>query len=322
MSTIITTENAIVNEVMNEVTVVNTATKKSFPSKHIKYLSYALYIMKQVYPDKDTCVEKFVEHLHLSESIEYVMNEIDNAVTPELENEVREIKRNLNKKPKRKRAPAKKGSVPVQVEENITEQIVSLASEPIIQRGPVEQKGESVQPKVVPAKKTKTRAKKTMIDDYDPDRPSPAFLPDLPKPVSSDSDEDKVEEVLAQAELPKKEVIVQTEVIAQAVKEVAPKKTKVTKTKVKKDEVVAEVTIATEVVAQAVKEVAPKKTKVTKTKVNKDEVVAEVTVATEVPVPEKKVAKAKVPRVAKAKAPATIEEPAPFTEELVEEPEQ
>ena len=165
MSTIITTEIAIVNE------VVVATTKKSFPSKHLKYLSYALYIMKQVYPDHDTCGEKFVEHLHLSESIEYVMNEIDNAVTPELENEVREIKRNQNKKPKRKRAPpAKKGSVPV-TEENITEQIVTLASEPIIQRGPSEQ----IEDKVEPAKKTK--GKKNDPWEYDPERPSPAFVP-------------------------------------------------------------------------------------------------------------------------------------------------
>jgi hypothetical protein len=286
MSAIITTENTIVNEVMNAVeNEVAVTTKKSFPSKHLKYLSYALYIMKQVYPDHDTCVEKFVEHLHLSESIENVMNEIDNAITPELENEVREIKRNLNKKPKRKRAPAKK---------TITEQIVSLANEPIIQRGPpVEQKEEkeepAVEPVVVPVKKSakKTRAKKTDWD-YSPERPSPAFLPPLPQPVYSDS-EDEAEVVVAQAELPKE---LPKEVVKEQA-EVAPKKTKVTKSKVKKDEVVAEV--------------------------KKDEVVAEVTVATE-----KKVAKAKVPRVtkAKAKAQATIEEPAPFTEELVEEPEQ
>ncbi len=280
MSTIITTEN----------TVANTATKKSFPSKHLKYLSYALYIMKQVYPDHDTCVEKFVEHLHLSESIEYVMNEIDNAVTPELENEVREIKRNLNKKPKRKRAPpAKKGSVPVPVEENITEQIVTLASEPIIQRGPSEEKEEAP---IVPAKKTaakKTRAKKDPWE-HDPDRPSPAFVPipaeNLVEAEEAEEEEEAKEEV-------KKPV----------------KKPKVVKEELPKAEVQAE---------------EPKKTKVTKTKVKKDEVVAEVTVATEVPVPvpEKKVAKAKAPRVVKAKAPVAVEEVAPFTEELVEEPEQ
>lgn len=280
MSTIIDTEIAIMNEVknevavLNEVTVANTATKKSFPSKHIKYLSYALYIMKQVYPDHDTCVEKFVEHLHLSESIEFVMNEIDNAITPELENEVREIKRNLNKKPKRKRAPAKKGSVPVHVEENITEQIVTLASEPIIQRGPIEEK-------VEPVKKTKGKGKKDPWE-HDPERPSPAFVP-IPAHnlVEAEESEESEEEEEAKEEV-KKPV----------------KKPKVTKTKEE-----------------------PKKTKVTKTKVKKDEVVAEVTaeVATE-----KKVAKAKAPRVtkAKAKAPATIEELAPFTEELVEEPEQ
>lgn len=292
MSTIITTEIAI----MNEVSVASS--KKSFPSKHLKYLSYALYIMKQVYPDHDTCVEKFVEHLHLSESIEFVMNEIDNAVTPELENEVREIKRNLNKKPKRKRAPpAKKGSVPVPVEENITEQIVTLASEPIIQRGPSEEIEEAP---IVPAKKTaakKTRAKKDPWE-HDPERPSPAFVPipaeNLVEAEEAEEEEEAKEEV-------KKPV----------------KKPKVTKTKEVVKEELPKAQVQAEVQAEE-----PKKTKVTKTKVKKDEVVAEVTVATEVPVPEKKVVKAKASRVAKAKAPAAVEEVAPFTEELVEEPEQ
>ena len=295
MSTIITTEIAIV-----------ASSKKSFPSKHIKYLSYALYIMKQVYPDHDTCVEKFVEHLHLSESIEFVMNEIDASITPELENEVREIKRNLNKKPKRKRAPPKKGSVPA--DENITEQIVSLASEPIIQRGPVEQTEQTEEAPIVPAKKTaakKTRAKKDPWE-HDPDRPSPAFVP-----IPAHNLAEEVADVEAEAEA--------EEEAKEEVKKPV-KKPKVVKTKeLPKEEVIAQ--------AEETKEVAPKKTKVSKTKVKKDEVVAEVEVAvateaTEAPEPEKKVAKAKTPRVAKAKAPATVEEVAPFTEELVEEPEQ
>lgn len=297
MSTIIDTEIAIMNEVKNEVmntveTTVVATTKKSFPSKHIKYLSYALYIMKQVYPDHDTCVEKFVEHLHLSESIEFVMNEIDASITPELENEVREIKRNLNKKPKRKRAPPKKGSVPV--EENITEQIVSLASEPIIQRGPplLEEKEQTEEAPIVPAKKTaakKTRAKKDPWE-HDPERPSPAFVP-----IPAHNLAEEVADVEAEAEA--------EEEAKEEVKKPV-KKPKVVKTKeVVKEEQTEE----------------PKKTKVSKTKVKKDEVVAEVATA---PEPEKKVAKAKTPRVAKAKAPATVEEVAPFTEELVEEPEQ
>lgn len=275
MSTIIDTEIAIV-----------ASSKKSFPSKHIKYLSYALYIMKQVYPDHDTCVEKFVEHLHLSESIEFVMNEIDASITPELENEVREIKRNLNKKPKRKRAPPKKGSVPA--DENITEQIVSLASEPIIQRGPVEQTEQTEEAPIVPAKKTaakKTRAKKDPWE-HDPERPSPAFVP-----IPAHNLAEEVADVEAEAEA--------EEEAKEEVKKPV-KKPKVVKTK------------------EVVKE-EPKKTKVSKTKVKKDEAVAEVATA---PEPEKKVAKAKTPRVAKAKAPATVEEVAPFTEELVEEPEQ
>ena len=294
MSTIITTENAIMNEVTVENTVVAT-TKKSFPSKHLKYLSYALYIMKQVYPDHDTCVEKFVEHLHLSESIEFVMNEIDASITPELENEVREIKRNQNKKPKRKRAPpAKKGAAVPVTEENITEQIVTLASEPIIQRGPVEQTEEKEEAPIVPAKKTaakKTRAKKDPWE-HDPERPSPAFVPipaeNLVEAEEAEEEEEAKEEVKKPVKKPK---VVKEELPKAQVQAEEPKKTKVTKTKVKKDEVVAEVEVA-------------------------------VATATEVPVPEKKVAKAKAPRVVKAKAPVAVEEVAPFTEELVEEPEQ
>jgi len=227
MSTIIDTEIVIMNEVL----------KKSFPSKHLKYLSYALYIMKQVYPNHDTCVEKFVEHLHLTESIEFVMNEIDTSITPELENEVREIKRNLNKKPKRKRAPAKKGSVSVPVEENITEQIVTLASEPIIQRGPIE-------PSIEPVKKTKRKGKK------DPERPSPAFVP-IPSHNLVEAEAEEVKKLVK--ELPKEEVIVQVEEpkeeLPAQVEE--PKKTKVTKTKVKKDEVVATATATEKKVAKA-----------------------------------------------------------------------
>ena len=128
-----TTNNATV-----DVAPVANATKKSFPAKYLKVLSIGLYVLKKMHPD--VYVDKFVEHMKLEDSIESVMSEIDEhvfAAANELENEVKQIKRDLGKKPKK--AKGKKVSKGTKVEtdcaKGTTEQIVELANEPTIVRG-------------------------------------------------------------------------------------------------------------------------------------------------------------------------------------------
>lgn len=133
-----TTNNATVDvAVANATTAVATnAVKKSFPAKYLKVLSAGLYILKKMHPD--VYVDKFVEHMKMGDSIESIMSEIDEhvfAAATHLENEVRQIKRDLGKKPKKaKKSRVAKGTK-VETESTTTEQIVELANEPTIVRG-------------------------------------------------------------------------------------------------------------------------------------------------------------------------------------------
>jgi hypothetical protein len=141
--------SAIENTVVSDSTPV----KKSFPAKYLKYLSYGLHIIKQMYPDDYK--QKAIQHLNLYDSIESIMEEID-TLDATLENEVKEIKRDALKKtksPRKSRAKGKKAS-----DETITEQIVELANEPTIVRGPEETVDVPVETKV--AKKPRAAPKK------------------------------------------------------------------------------------------------------------------------------------------------------------------
>ena len=102
--------------------------KKTFPAKYIKYLSYGLYIIKQMYSSEEEYKQKAAEYLKLSESVNNIIDDIENGLTDENENEVKLIKKSLVKKPTRIRNPKPK--------QTITEQIVELANQPTIQRGP------------------------------------------------------------------------------------------------------------------------------------------------------------------------------------------
>ena len=139
MSTAI--ETTVTNNATVDVAPVATnATKKSFPAKYLKVLSIGLYVLKKMHPD--VYVDKFVEHMKIGDSIESIMSEIDEhvfAAATHLENEVRQIKRDLGKKPKK----AKKSRVAKSAEtkdtkvetKGTTEHIVELANEPTIVRG-------------------------------------------------------------------------------------------------------------------------------------------------------------------------------------------
>ena len=123
-------ENTIVSD---SIVSDSTPVKKSFPAKYLKYLSYGLHIIKHMYPDDYK--QKAIQHLNLYDSIESIMEEID-TLDVTLENEVKEIKRDALKKtksPRKSRAKGKKAS-----DETITEQIVELANEPTIVRGPAD----------------------------------------------------------------------------------------------------------------------------------------------------------------------------------------
>ena len=150
MSTAI--EITVTNNATVDVASVANATKKSFPAKYLKVLSIGLYVLKKMHPD--VYVDKFVEHMKMGDSIESIMSEIDEhvfAAATHLENEVRQIKRDLGKKPKK----TKKSRVAKEAK-GTTEQIVELANEPTIVRGG----DEPVEPTVSQEPKKTKKSKK------------------------------------------------------------------------------------------------------------------------------------------------------------------
>jgi len=105
--------------------------KKTFPAKYLKYLSYGIHIMKQLYPAEEEYKQKVAEFLKFSEPVNAIIDDIESSLTDENETEVKELKKSLTKKPKRIRN--KKPVV-----NTLTEQIVELANEPTIKRGPTQ----------------------------------------------------------------------------------------------------------------------------------------------------------------------------------------
>ena len=152
---------------ISEITVTNNATvdvapavavKKSFPAKYLKVLSIGLYVLKKMHPD--VYVDKFVEHMKMGDSIESIMSEIDEhvfAAASNLENEVRQIKRDLGKKPKKAKKSRVAKSAKVEAK-GTTEQIVELANEPTIVRGGDEPAEPTVSQEPKKTKKSKKAA--------------------------------------------------------------------------------------------------------------------------------------------------------------------
>jgi hypothetical protein len=157
------TETTVTNNATVDVATTSaSALKKSFPAKYLKVLSVSLYLLKKMHPD--VYVDKFVEHMKLNDSIESVMSEIDEhvfAAANELENEVRQIKRDLGKKPKKSRVAKSKK---VTETKGTTEQIVELANEPTIVRGC----DEPVVPAVPQEPKKTKKSKKAPVADTAP----------------------------------------------------------------------------------------------------------------------------------------------------------
>ena len=243
--------------------------KKTFPAKYIKYLSYGLYIIKQMYSEEEY-KQKAAEYLKLSESVNYIIDDIENGLTDENEDEVKLIKKSLVKKPKRIRNPKPK--------QTITEQIVELANKPTIQRGPTDDveyviaesdsETEKEEPKIivveevvkpVAKKVANKRTKKADIDD-DP-RPNPTWIhPIIPSYESDSEDEEEAPKVIVVEKAPEvivvekaPEVIVVEEVVKPVVKKVAKKVTKKEAPKVVVEEAPK--------VIEAPKEEAPKEVK-------------------------------------------------------------
>ena len=274
-------ENAIVSD--------STPVKKSFPAKYLKYLSYGLHIIKQMYPDDYK--QKAIQHLNLYDSIESIMEEID-TLDATLENEVKEIKRDALKKtksPRKSRTKGKKAS-----DETITEQIVELANEPTIVRGPADaEETVDVPAETKVAKKPRAPKKKAKVDE-----PKGEVIVDEPKGeviVDEPKDEVIVDEPKGEVTVdePKGEVIVDEpkEEVAAKKPRAAPKK----KAKVDvKDEVKDEVK---EDVKEDVKDEVKDDAKVSK----------------------KRVAK---PKAKKSESVISEESTEPMTPELTEDPEQ
>jgi hypothetical protein len=290
--------------------------KKTFPAKYLKYLSYGIHIMKQLYPADEEYQQKVAEYLKFSDSVNVIIADIESSLTDENETEVKELKKTLAKKPKRIRnkKPANASSTIT-----LTEQIVELANEPTIKRGPVDEveyviavsdsEGEEEpKPEVVvevvkevvkPVKKkvAKKRTKKADIDD-DP-RPNPTWV-ELPATVAVSDSEDE--------EVPKEEVKVIEEVVKPVVvEEVKVAKKKPTKKATKKTEIVND---PLPTPALVVEEVAIPKVIV------KEQLDVEVSIPKEV----KKVSKPRVKKVVEKK-PEEVQQPVLVVEELTEENE-
>lgn len=169
-------------ETTNTNNVASIATKKSFPAKYLKVLSAGLYILKKMHPD--VYVDKFVEHMKMGDSIESIMSEIDEhvfAAANELENEVRQIKRDLGKKPKKAKKSRVAKEVKVETESTTTEQIVELANEPTIVRGG----DEPVEPTVLTKTKKSKKAAAPVITA--PVVDIPVVVTETPAPVVTET---------------------------------------------------------------------------------------------------------------------------------------
>lgn len=192
---------------ISEITVTNNvaavATKKSFPSKYLKVLSAGLYILKKMHPD--VYVDKFVEHMKMGDSIESIMSEIDEhvfAAATHLENEVRQIKRDLGKKPKK----AKKSRVAKEAK-GTTEQIVELANEPTIVRGG----DEPAEPTVHAKTKKSKKAVAPVIAAPVVETPAPVVVTETPAPVVVETPAPKAKVTKAKVPKAPKDVAVAVE---------------------------------------------------------------------------------------------------------------
>jgi hypothetical protein len=228
--------SAIENTVVSDSTPV----KKSFPAKYLKYLSYGLHIIKQMYPDDYK--QKAIQHLNLYDSIESIMEEID-TLDVTLENEVKEIKRDALKKtksPRKSRAKGKKAS-----DETITEQIVELANEPTIVRGPMDtEETVDVLVETKVAKKPRAAPKKKANVEEPKEEPKEEVTVDEPKeevtvdePKEEPKDEPKVEVAAKKPRAaPKKKAKVEEpkEEVKEEVKEDVNEESKVSKKRVAK----------------------------------------------------------------------------------------
>jgi hypothetical protein len=292
------TETTVTNNATVDVATTSaSALKKSFPAKYLKVLSVSLYLLKKMHPD--VYVDKFVEHMKLNDSIESVMSEIDEhvfAAANELENEVRQIKRDLGKKPKKSRVAKSKK---VTETKGTTEQIVELANEPTIVRGC----DEPVVPAVPQEPKKTKKSKKAPVADTAPvvtETVTAPVVETAPAPVVETAPAPVVEPVV---EVPKAKV------------------TKAKVPKVPKD--TAAVAVASEpiIVPTIVKE----ELDVGEPKVT---AVAEEPKVTEVAEVAKQPALSEVSKKATKKAPKALKKEAPVqseiapSEELVEESEQ
>ena len=279
---------------MNSNTICN---KKTFPAKYLKYLSYGIHIMKQLYPADEEYQQKVADYLKFSESVNVIIDDIESSLTDENETEVKELKKSLAKKPKRIRNKKPNATKTI----TLTEQIVELANEPTIKRGPdpdndveyviavSDSEGEEEvkelpkevvieAPKVVKKKATK-RVKKADIDD-DP-RPDPTWV-ELPATVAVSDSEGEEEVVKVVVEEVKPKVVVE---------EVKPAKKKAAK----KTEIVVPKVVVKEQLDLTMEMELPK----------------------EVP---KKVSKPRVKKVVEKK-PEEVQQPAVVVEELTEENE-
>ena len=292
--------------------------KKTFPAKYLKYLSYGIHIMKQLYPADEEYQQKVAEYLKFSESVNAIIDDIESSLTDENETEVKELKKTLAKKPKRIRNK-KPANAPSTI--TLTEQIVELANEPTIKRGPDQaddveyviavsdsEGEEEVKPEVKPevkevvkevvkpvAKKVAKKRTKTADIDDDP-RPNLTWVHPIIPVYESDSEDEEKPKVVVEAVKPEVKVLVEEpkEVVKEVVKPIVKPVTKKVTKNVKK----AEIPVPADIVVPMV--------------VVKEQL--------DVDVPIKKVSKPRVKKVVEKK-PEEVQQPAVVVEELTEENE-
>ena len=210
-----------------EITVTNNvaavATKKSFPAKYLKVLSIGLYVLKKMHPD--VYVDKFVEHMKMGDSIESIMSEIDEhvfAAATHLENEVRQIKRDLGKKPKKAKKSRVAKSAKVETESTTTEQIVELANEPTIVRGGEEPTVSQEPKKTKKSKKAAAPVTAPVVVDIPvvvTETPAPVVVTETPAPVVVETPAPKAKVTKAKVPKVSKDAAAAVETIPTIVKE-------------------------------------------------------------------------------------------------------
>lgn len=108
-----------------ETPVTITKTMKSVPQKYLKYMSYALHLLKKVV-DPEQINDKAIELFHMNDSVEVAIKSVEDVLTNPMQtemNELKTLKKSIGKKPKVAKVKASKPLVASIVDSASTEYV-------------------------------------------------------------------------------------------------------------------------------------------------------------------------------------------------------